>query len=467
MTVLNNDITLDKVKKFVNDEITPILNKEFDNTSLPTSKIKINEDRLNLVLHDNCLYERKWNKIHMTYNKLLDTQDTEVIKYVNTCSLEELEVFMLNNWDNNSLWNFGKERKDLKGFTLMSYGGTKLPFRSHQVLVSRDIFSQNQNINKYCDCFFGIGGSTVSLFNELYENNIEVFVNDYNKKTINVHKRVKESPLEVQKEISKFCREMYVIFNGNEKECFDNKEGWDKVHSILKDRVQNKERNGKLDIQHSSLLIIWGNIPFTGDYTNNVEDKKGLSKEEVEELKYKNKSVSNYSKSLSPDKYISIFKKLQKKVERISQMYRVLDIQFETKDYKVFCKKHDSEDTLILLDPPYVECHEDYEEEPNFKEVKSCSYNYGLDWETKQHLEVLDLVSELNSEIMYWNYKHTVVKHYQEKNSFKELEIPFDDGTTGIPRINYLMWSNKKLLQKIEVNNKTYEPQQNTNKLVG
>lgn len=467
MTSLNKKITLDTVNEFVPDEIFPILNKEFGNTSLPISKTKINIDRLNLVLHDNCLYENKWNKIHMTFNKLLDTEDTEVINYVNSCYLEDLETFMINNFDNNSLWNFGKERKDYKGFTLMSYSGTKLPFRPHQLLVMKDILSQNKTIKKYCDCFFGIGGSTVSLFTELYNNKIETVVNDYNKKTINVHKRVKNNSLEVQKHISKFCREMYLIFGGNEKECFDKKEGWDRVHSYLKERVQNKEREGKLDIEHSSLLLIWGNIPFTGNYTNNVEDRKGLSQEEVEKLKHKGKSVSNYSKSLSPDKYIQIFNTLQKKVQVVSQMYRVLDIQFETKDYKKFCENHDSENTLILLDPPYVECHMEYEEKPNFKDIKSCPFNYGLNWGTKEHLRVLDLVSKVDSEIMYWNYKHTVVKHYQEKNQFQELEIPFKDGTTGISKFNYLMWSNKKLLQKNEVNNKEYSPQELMNLLVG
>lgn len=349
---------------------------------------KIATDKANKIIEqhisDNHMFLAKTafiNKSLIQYSK-----DQDIFDNIEAMDTKELTTY-LKDRDLN-LYNYDSfaDNSNTKKFTLFPYAGSKqyLNKSKMQNLVGNAF--KNKKYTRVIDAFAGSIGSIYNVLPILLENNIEeIVVNDINKSIINVYRQVQRKPKQVQRQLASISIDYYKKFD---KFSPETREEARAQHNELESEFKELEIKKKMTARRAALFLYLMH-KSTGGMLDYFIDKKTCFFE------------TSY-KVINIDFLIN-------KVQLFHKILTSTKFKFKSVKYQTIFRTYKNEtDTLILIDPPYVEYSEDVES------TKGCSFTYGIDFDQK---ELLSKVKNLKCDFIYYNNHNPLIENFAKKHN--------------------------------------------------
>jgi len=267
--------------------------------------------------------------------------------------------------------------------TLFPYSGGKQKHKKlTQDLVS-DILSKNKNINKYIEPFVGGFGSVYNSLPLLLENGIkDIELSDINQTIIDTFKQVKNNYKSVQYQLSQIMIDYYKEYGTFECSGKDNFKSFffkqrKKFYELEQKRICSPKR--------TALFLFLIDNTMGGICSYNLDIKR-----------------TNISPAFN--KYRNIYQIIKLSINKVQIFHKILNlinITFKTRNYQSVLKNNDNKNTLIVLDPPYM----------NSKHMYG---NKGFN-----HKELLDYIKKSKYHFIFFNNHNEVLKNFSKENNFK------------------------------------------------
>lgn len=292
-----------------------------------------------------------------------------------------------NNMENT---NNVKMVKQDKAF---AYAGSKERFyKSFQEIFkkanAKRMEAQKIKVETYIE---GFSGSLASLFIILnFVDAKRIVINDINKRLINLYEMIKKDPDTVFKGFL-MLEEKYqsLIPEGAPKVRFFPKERRDEIRECERfyKYIRTYINKNEFNMTHASAMLFILNHQFNGMYN---ENKKGAF----------NVSLNWSTKELN-------IEKIKRAVYGLHKLFNDNDTEFvfETLDIDSLISKYNNYDTLIYLDPPYINTKIQYNQK---RKNQANSFE-----NVSTHIKMLDSCSKYKY-VLYSNNDHTDFQEYFE-----------------------------------------------------
>jgi DNA-cytosine methyltransferase len=263
---------------------------------------------------------------------------------------------------------------------LFAYAGSKYKFKNifHSMIEKMGV----KKVGTYIEPF---AGSLASMFHNLEMIKADkIVINDFNPKLINLYKQIKDDPKRVylaykmiedkfQSLIPEDSPRVRIYEKSNRDEISKLPTMFKYIRSILND--------GIYDYANAAWLFVM-NHNFNGLYG---ENKKGDT----------NVSFNWSTKEIN-------IEKIKRGIFNLSDFFNTHNVVFENLDVDTLIDNYNDSDTMVYLDPPYINTHIQYNKHRTGTKKKP-SKNSFMDIST--HLKMIDKCSKYKY-VMYSNNHH-------------------------------------------------------------
>ena len=322
---------------------------------------------------------------------------------------------------------------------LFSYSGSKAQYKSHFDDLHKQV--EIKKVGTYIEAF---AGSLSSMFHNLeYVSADRIIINDINPRLINLYRQIKEN-----------CQDVLDVFLLLENTFQDS------IPTRLKNKrqIEKEEREkylGHLRDFYKSAQDFYNNSDF-----NSVENAGTLL------FLLQHNFNGLYEESKKTGKFMTSFnwrtnnpiKTVSEKLMNLNDFFTQNDVIIENLDTDALIEKyHKSYDTLIYLDPPYIDSKIAYSAEQttnynsieaHLKLIESCKvFDYVLYSNNKN--EKID--KELTFKV---NFIRTIgiTKNYKSKAKDEVLGF-IDNITVNLPSVKDLIKSSSSTTEELKENN--------------
>ena len=360
------DKNIRAIRKLATDRTTNIIEKNIDRNLLS----------INMYVNQALI---KYSKNPDVFDAIEKISDIELTKYLKNANLNIL------NFDSFS------DDSDSKKFVLFPYAGGKQGVnKTNMQALTKNAFN-HKKYTKFVDAFAGAFGATYNILPVILEQDIkEVLVNDINISIINTYRQVQRNPNQVMKHLASISIDNYKEFNQFQPET---REEARRLHVKLEAEFKKLELQKNINPRRAALFMFLIHKSTGGmlDY----------------DMKTKTCFFETSYKVIDIDRLINKVKLFHVILNSVKMTFKSVPYQTLFKTYK------NDKDTLILIDPPYIEYQEENET------TKGCSFTYGIDFDQQK---LLGKVENLACDFIYYNNHNPLIENFANKNGFDYMK---------------------------------------------
>lgn len=357
-------------------------NKEIYTKNYKSIQKESSKRTLDVVLNnlDKPLVSKRLFVNHCLISK---TKEIDIHNKVKTFTDEEL--FISQKEKEIDLINFDsyKDNLDTNIFTLFPYSGGKQKHKELTQDLVNDMLSKNQ-IDTYNEPFLGGFGSVYNSLPILLKNGVnDIQLSDINQTIIDVFRQVKNNYKSVQYQLSQIFFDYYKEFGTIGKITREQEKSF---FYKLRDELNQLEIDRKCNSRRTSLFLFLQHNSMGGM------------------CEYKNNKTTQIQHGHCDSDTRTVYSKINliiNKVQIFNQILNITNITFKTRKYQNVLKSIDSKNTLVLLDPPYMD----------------SKHLYGNDG--FNHKELLTYIKNSKCHFIHFNNHNDVLENFSNENDFK------------------------------------------------
>jgi DNA-cytosine methyltransferase len=277
---------------------------------------------------------------------------------------------------------------------LFSYAGSKTKFKQqfHEILLKMGV----KKVGTYIEGFVGSSESMWHIVEII--NADKIVINDFNPKIINLYKQIQENPqlvFQAYKMIEDKFKSL-IPKNAPKVRLYD-KTKRDEIAAlpVMFKYVRDILNNEVYDYANAAAWLFVMNHNFNGLYG---ENKKG----------HTNSSFNWSTLDVNVDK-------IKTNLFNLSEFLNNNNVVFENMDIDLLISKYNDHDTMVYIDPPYVNSDVQYNKQRTGTKKKPSSNSFN---DIKTHIKMIDSCKKFKYVMYSNNHDEKFVEHFDEYINF-------------------------------------------------